>query len=128
MLFIQNKPNDSKLSSIISCHTLNLQLFKTRCISVKFLCSLVLKCVWLKCLSYTNDSITPPFKCASRDSVLLPKSEERMKLTSANSLYPRHLYYDFLLKPYLSYNEFRSGTREEFFFVVLRDQNKRPAD
>lgn len=35
-----------------------------------------------------------------------------MKLTSANSLCPRHLYYDFLLKPYLSYNEF-SPARED---------------
>lgn len=33
--------------------------------------------------------------------------EERVKLTSANSLCPQHLYYDFLLKHYLSYNEFR---------------------
>lgn len=44
---------------------------------------------------------------------MLPESEERMKLTSANSLCPRHLYYDFLLKPYLFYNEF-SPTRAEF--------------
>ena len=40
-------------------------------------------------------------------------SEEKMKLTSANSLCPRHLYYDFLLKRYLSYNEFISSTWEE---------------
>lgn len=36
-----------------------------------------------------------------------------MKLTSANSLCPRHLYYDFLLKPYLSYNEFSPSARED---------------
>ena len=91
-----------------------MQLTEAPCYrEVPTLCSLVLKFVAFKRLCYTNDSITPPFKCASGDSVLLPESEERMKLTSANSPCPRHLYYDFLLKPYLSYNEFSPSTREE---------------
>lgn len=86
-----------------------MRLVETPCYwEVPALCSLVLKFVAFKCLCYTNDSITPPFKCASGDSGLLPERGERMKLTSANSLCPRHLYYDFLLKPYLSYNEIQS--------------------
>lgn len=68
----------------------------------------------LKCLCYINDSITPPIKCVSRDSGLQPERVEGMKLTSANSLCPQHLYYDFLLKPYLFSNEFSPCTREEF--------------
>lgn len=56
------------------------------------------KCVAFKCLCYTNDSITAPFKCLSSDNIFLQGREGRMKLTLANSLYSQHLYYDFLLK------------------------------
>ncbi len=73
------------------------------CVTKKFLLML-LKFVAFKCLCCTNDSITSPFKCASWDNVLPPEREEGIKLTSANSLCPQRLYYDFLLKLFL-YNE-----------------------
>lgn len=91
-----------------------MQLIETLCHwEVPLLCSLVLKYVAFKCLCYTNDSITP-LKFASGDNVLPPEREERTKLTSATSLCPRHFYYDFLLKRYLSYNEFSPSTRGAF--------------
>lgn len=59
-----------------------------------------------------------------------------MKLTSAYSPCPRHLCYDFLLKPYLSYNEFSPSVgravpafaQTHFCLCSGELSNERPAD
>lgn len=110
--FLCRKRKEKQLQRLASCQTYKKELSETPFLRSSCCMLFGFKSMAFKCLCNTNDSITPPFKCASRDSVMLPEREERMKLTSANSLCPRPLYYDFLLKPYLSYNEFSSSTRE----------------